>query len=292
MFLPIRKADELWPPPGTPQPDLNARGMTEARRVFEYFHGRTIDQKLDALKHLANICVIKTGDGYWSPRPNLKFAGAKTENRDWENSDPNRPWLRKDATRGWFTIQLPEHIDRYSPQHVTRRELLELARLRDKNLLHVCHALVCDMFNESQKERLHEINASTLWEKDGQEFYWDDKREVAIQPTATPTFKPDYAGAVRALVTDKRLRDALKPDVCRTLELLLRKLAAGVAANDAISAVAVDIKRDERTVRRHLTESRTAACELSMVREILAGFVLPDGRAHAGVSDCQRERLQ
>ena len=205
--------------------------------------------------------------------------------QDWENCDPNLPYLRKDATRTWFTIHLLEHIDRYSPRHITKRELLELARLRDKDLLHVCHALVCDMFNEAQKERLHEISSSTLWEENGQEFYWDDQREIAAQPSATPSFKPDYAGAVEMLVKDKRLRDALSPRVCRTLEMVFRKLAAGVDASEVIPAVAGDINRDERTVRRHLSTSRKTANDLasasSKVMNILAGHVLPDSRTVA-----------
>jgi hypothetical protein len=282
-FLPeVREADELWPLPGTPEPNLQKRGMTEARCVIEYFHGRTTDQRLDALKHLANICVIKAGGGYWSPQPCLRLTDVTTANKDWENCDPNRPSLRKAATRGWFTIQLPEHIDRYSPQHVTRRELLELARLRDKNLLHVCHALVYDMFNESAKERRHEIGYSGLWEEDDQEFYWDGKREIAIQPTATPTFKPDYAGAVEMLVKDKKLRDALSPRVCRTLEMVFRKLAAGVDADDVVPVVAQAINEEERTIRRHFSTSRKAASdvasETSTVMNVLAGHVLPDNR--------------
>lgn len=283
MFPPeVREADELWPPPGTPEPDLNARGMTEARCVVEYFHGATTAKKLDGLVHLANICVKKAGGGYWSPQPYVKFTGAGTASQDWENCDPNLPFLHKVATRRWFTLQLPEHIDRYSPRHITKRELLELARMRDKDLLHVCHALVCDMFNESQKERRHEINTSTLWEEDGQEFYWDDKREIAVQPSATPNFKPDYAGAVEMLVKDKTFRDALSPRVCRTLEMVFRKLAAGVDADDVVPAVAQAINKKERTVRRHFDTSRKAANDVgsstSTVMEILAGHVLPDNR--------------
>jgi hypothetical protein len=270
----VRRADELWPAPGTPEPNLQARGLTEARCVIEFFHGRTPEDKLDALKHLANICVKKAGGGYWSPQPYLKFTGASTSKKDWENSDPRYPWLRKNATRGWFLIQLPEHIDRYSPQHVTRRELLELARIRDKDLLHVCHALVCDLFNESEKQQRNEIGFSTLLEQDGQGFYWDDKLEVTVEPTATPSFTPDYAGAVEMLVKDKKLRDTLSPRVCRTLEIVLRKLAAGMDADEIIPAVADVIKRDERTVRRHLSTSRKTAG--GKVMDVLARFVLPD----------------
>ena len=281
----VRQVDELWPLPGTPEPNLKARGMTEAKCVVQYFYGDTTDKRLDGLKHLANICTKKVGGGYWSPEPYVKFTDARTANRDWENCDPREPWLRKNATRGWFTIQLPEHIDRHSPQHVIKRELLELARMRDEHLLHVCHALVCDMFNASEKERRHEINTSTLWEEDGQEFYWDDKREIAVQPSATPTFKPEYAGAVEMFLKDQRLRAALSPRVCRTLEMVFRKLAAGVDADDVVPAVAKDIGRKERTVRRHFTTSRKAANDTgsgtSAVMNILAGHVLPDHRTPA-----------
>ena len=40
------------------------------------------------------------------------------------------------------------------------------------------------------------------------------------------------------LVKDKKLRDALSPRVCRTLEMVFRKLAAGVEASEVIPAVA------------------------------------------------------
>ncbi|MGD1082841.1 MAG: hypothetical protein ABR881_31385 [Candidatus Sulfotelmatobacter sp.] len=120
------------------------------------------------------------------------------------------------------------------------------------------------MFNESAKQQRNEIGYSSLWEEDGQEFYWDDKREIAVQPSATPIFKPDYAGAVEMLVKDKKLRDALSPRICRTLEMVFRKLAAGVDANEeVIPAVAGDINRDERTVRRHLSTSRKTANDLA-----------------------------
>jgi len=279
----VRTVGELWPLPGTPEPNLLARGMTEARCVIQYFHGSTTDRRLDGLQHLANICVKKAGGGYWSPRPYLKFIGAKTARKDWENCDPNLPFLHKITTRGWFTIHLPEHIDRYSPRHITKRELLELARLRDGDLLHVCNALVCDMFNASERQNRHEIETTTLREKDGEELYWDAKRQTTRQPAATPTFKPAYAGAVAMLVKDKGLRDALSPRVCRTLEMVLRKLAAGVDADEVIPAVAGEINRNERTVKRHLSTSQKAARDsgTSRVMEILAGHVLPDNRTPA-----------
>src|ERR1700730_9223018 len=80
---------DLWPLPGTPQPNLHARGLTEARCVIQFWHGRTTDERLDGLKHLPSICMLKAGEGaYWSPKPYLKFVGARTSQRDWENSDP------------------------------------------------------------------------------------------------------------------------------------------------------------------------------------------------------------
>lgn len=78
----VREAGKLWPPFGTPEPNLYVRGMTEALCVIQYFHGRTTSEKLDALKHLANICVIKVGGGYWSPQPYLKFTEASTAGKD------------------------------------------------------------------------------------------------------------------------------------------------------------------------------------------------------------------
>jgi len=81
------------------------------------------------------------------------------------------------------------------------------------------------------------------------------------------------------------MRDALPPPVCRTLEMTFRKLAAGVDPSEVVRAVAKDIKRDERTVRRHFATSRKAAkdtgSETSAVMNILAGHVLPDLRTPA-----------
>jgi hypothetical protein len=288
---PVRLADMIWPLPGMPEPDLYKRGMTEAREVIRYFHGDTTEERVDALKHLVNICAIKAGGRYWSPRPYLKFQDAPTAKKDWENCDPYFPHLRRDATRGWFTAALPEHIDRYSPQHVTKRELLGLAAIKDIELLRVCNTLACDMFDEGEKLRRHELNCSTLVEKDGDTFYWDGDHEVAVTRSATPTFKPDYAAAVAMLVKDKALREALPRHVCQTLELVFRKLAAGVDATDIIAAVADAIHRDERTVRRDLARARDTANDLasdsSKLMDALAANVLPDNRAVAQSSPCR-----
>jgi hypothetical protein len=272
-----------------PAPDLYKRGMTEAREVVRYFYGHTIDERADALKHLANICTIKAGGRYWSPRPYLKFKDQDGRlMRDWENCDPNLPCLRKAATRGWFVTALPERLDRYSPQHITKRELLGLAAIKDKDLLRLCHALACDMSDEGDKQRLHELNCSTLVENDG-DFYLDGE----VEPSATSTFKPDYAGAVEMLVKDKALRAALPRHVCLTLEMVFRKLAAGVDATDIISSVADVIQRDERTVRRDLAKARRTANDVGssslQLMDVLASRVLPDRRVDAmAESTCLR----
>ncbi|MGD0760177.1 MAG: hypothetical protein ABR921_14840 [Candidatus Sulfotelmatobacter sp.] len=168
---------------------------------------------------------------------------------------------------------------------MTKRELLGLANIRDKELLHVCHALACDMQDENEKQRRHELNCTTLLHEDGDTFYWDDNHEVAIQPPVPPTFKPDYAGAVAVLVKDKALRAALPVRVCRTLEMVLRKLAAGVDAAEIVPTVAEGIHQNERTVKRHLAAARRTATNMdsssSKLMAVLASHVLPDRPVNA-----------
>ena len=285
LFPPVRIADQLWPPPGMPAPNLYKRGMTEAREVIRFYYGDTTTDKLDALKHLANIATLKAGGRYWSPRPYLKFKDQHGRLlKDWENCDPNVPHLRRDATRGFFVTALPAHLDRYSPRHVTKAELLGLASIRDEDLLHVCHTLVCDMQNEGEKQRRHDLGFSTLLAEDGDYSCYEDNHEVT-QPSATPKFQPDYAGAVEMLVKDKALRSALPVRVCRTLEMVLRKLAAGVDAAEVIPTVAEGIHQNQRTVKRHLAAVRRTATNLasssSQLMDVLAGHVLPDRRVDA-----------
>jgi hypothetical protein len=266
----ISEPDELWPLRGTPEPVFSNRGMTEAKCVFQFFHGRTTDEKLDALKHLVNICSLKAnGRAYFSPKPYCKFVGAKTSRRDWENCDPYQPVLQKMATRGWFSTSLPEHISRYSPKHVTRRELLELARIKDKNLLHVCRALLCDLLNEASKQSKHEIHTATLWEHQGQE-----------SATCTSSRGPDYASAVAMLLKDKNLRTALPKAIQCTLELVFRKLDSDVEGSAIVGEVAQELGRDKRTIRRHLAEARDIATKGSdtqrQVMAVLASSLLTE----------------
>jgi hypothetical protein len=274
----------IWPLPGMPEPNLYKRGMTEAREVIRFFHGDTTTDKLDALKHLRNICVIKAGGRYWSPRPGLKFVDAPTARQDWENVDSAFPHLRRDATRGWFFTALPERLDCYSPQHITKRELLGLATIRDQELLHVCNTLAFDMFDEGKKQRRHDLGFSTLLAEGGDYFCYEDNHEVT-QPSAAPTFQPDYAGAVEMLVKDKALRSALPVRVCRTLEMVLRKLAAGVDAAEIVPTVAEGIHQNQRTVKRHLAAVRRTATNLasssSQLMDVLASHVLPERRVDA-----------
>jgi hypothetical protein len=226
---------------------------------------------------------------YWNPRPFLKFVDAHTSRKDWENSDPYVPALQKANTRGWFLTTLPGHIAQYSPQHTTRRELLELARMKDPNLLHVCNALVCDLINEGKTQAKHEIKTTHLWSAGGQEYYFDTRIETAVQPlqsaTLTASASPDFASATQLLVKDKRLRSALPKRIRQSLELLFRKLDSGMDARNIISSVAADLNRDQRTVRRHLATARAIAADLTTVSgqlmATLERVIIPDARESA-----------
>src|ERR1700730_15164363 len=83
----------------------------------------------------------------------------------------------------------------------------------------------------------------------------------------------------KCLVRDKRLRDALPDKTRRTLELLFRELDAGASARDVIGQIASDLKKDERTVRRHLKKAQEICSETSnssgQILKLLASFVLP-----------------
>lgn len=141
--------------------------------------------------------------------------------------------------------------------------------MRDADLLHVCHALVCDLLNESVKQALHEIKTTRMWEYDGQEFYFDEKNQIAIQPetswTMARAFAPDYASAAQLLVKDKKLRATLPTRTRQTLELVFRKLDSGMDAREIVPAVASDLNRDQRTVRRHLASAKQIASDLTTV---------------------------
>jgi hypothetical protein len=275
---------ELWPPSNTPEPNLYARGLTEGRCVFEYHHARTSEQKLDALQHLVNICLMKVNrvGAFWLPRPALRFVDARTARRDWENVSPGVS--QKHATRGWFQTNLPELISKYSPQHVTRRELLGLIQIRDGALLHICNALTCDLLNESAKQARHNLNCTSLWAHRGANFYFDAKLETEVQANHSATIlpappSPDYKAAIQMLVRDKELRATLPNSVCRTLELVFRKLDSGVEAQRIIAEVAGDIKKDERTVRRHLETAHRIATDVEnashQIVQVLASVLLP-----------------
>jgi DNA-binding NarL/FixJ family response regulator len=122
--------------------------------------------------------------------------------------------------------------------------------------------------NESAKQAIHDIATTRLWEHEGQELYFDSKTETGVQPErsatpAPPAFTPDYAAATQLLVKDKRLRAALPKRVSETLELVFRKLAAGMDAKEIITSVADALNRSERTVRRHLATAREIATDIS-----------------------------
>jgi len=258
--------------------------MTEARCVVGYFHGQSTDQRLDDFKHLVNICTVKARgrNAYWSQRPHLKFVrGGRMDiggrwvggrlAEDPENYDPYDPILRKINTRYWFMTHLSEHISKYSSEHITRRELLELARMKDQGLLRVCHALVCDMINEGLKAELHELAP--------------DPGTPPVEVAAPTSEKPDYDGAVKLLVGNPELRHALPKHVSKTLETLFRKLDAGVGAGEVIGQIAHDRKKHERTIRRHLRQAHliaTGVAAPSLLLKLVADFVLPtDHKDHA-----------
>jgi|ERR1700730_13954744 hypothetical protein len=140
---------------------------------------------------------------FWAPRPYLRFVGAGSQNssrrtarKDWENCDLYG--TNDHATRGWFKTNLPALIEKYSPRHVTRRELLELIRIRDKDLLHVCNALICDLKNAGRDQSLHELNYRTLWSQDGADFYFDEESGTAVKAAQVEVpDEPDYAGGVQ-----------------------------------------------------------------------------------------------
>lgn len=235
-FPPSDSLADVWPPPG-PEPDLYQRGLTEARCVYEYHHGKTTEERLDGFQHLVNICMLKRGGLFWKARPVVKYVdrrkfGYKTAHLDWENYGDG---LEKAATRGWFQTKLPELIDRYSPRFVTRRELLELIRFKEKNLLHVCNALIADLINESLKQERHERGTMP-----------PDSLTCVQKPT------PTYETAVKMIVQDKNVRSVLPKKTLVVLESLFRKLAAGVMPEKVIAEVAKDMNRSEHTVRRHL----------------------------------------
>jgi hypothetical protein len=274
-FSPDSLAD-VWPPPG-PEPDLYQRGLTEARCVYEYHHGKTTEERLDGFQHLVNICMLKRGSSFWSPRPAVKYVdrrkgGYRTAHLDWENYGDG---FEKTATRGWFQTRLPELIDRYSKQYITRRELLELIRLRDPDLLHVCNALIADLINESLKQQRQE--------------------RVTIPPdsmTCVEKPTPTYETAVQMIVQDKRVRSVLPKKTLVALEALFRKLAAGVNPKNVIEDVAHDMNRDERTVRRYLeraSEIRTKNSGVDNAMNLLAREIFWDSQAGAPAVEVEQD---
>src|SRR5437660_5921968 len=69
---------ELWPPAGIPEPNLFQRGLTEARCVFDYYHGATTEEQLDAFVHLVNIALLKRGRSFWVNRPALRYVDRRS----------------------------------------------------------------------------------------------------------------------------------------------------------------------------------------------------------------------
>lgn len=279
----------LWPQAMLTERELDLllakRSMTGVRCILHYYYGRTLDLRWDAFQHLANICTkMALGrNAAWYQRPFVKFIAPPGQPKDPENYDPNYPSLRKKSTRHFFQTSLGEAIAKYSPEHITKQEFIELARMGDArartrkrlklegeelesleedDLVNVCLALVRDMINLGQKEDRHELEPDPGFRAD----------------VAAPTVeKPDYAGAVQMLVSNLELRQALPRLVSKTLEALFRKLDAGLGAEDAIEAVAQDLKRNEQTVIRNLTEASNIAAGVDgqdLLLNLLADFVL------------------
>lgn len=301
---------ELWPLIGTSETDLRKRGMTEAGCVIQYQYGTT-DERLDALIHLARICKNKVFDkrGFWNPKPGVIFKGTGTEyyawssnvtsKHDWEQSNARQPGVKEKATLGWFRVALVEYLERYSSAYVTRRELLELARIKDWNLLHVCTIVVRDMFNAAEKQNLHEIATTSLVTHDGDTYYTDQQREMTVQPSGSDSqtlqiaVQPNYEHAVHELVENKSLRTALPKQVRTTLEYLFRTLESGADAQNIIHIVADKLNRDPRSIRRHLQEARRLLSENARASSDLVFFLwgLDLSSPHYGVPKPARATL-
>jgi hypothetical protein len=246
VFLPDPSTEpdhrrDLWPFAGTPEPDLYKRGLTEARCVVQFYHGETTEERLDGFSHLVNIAMLKRGRSFWSQRPALKYVntgklGYKTAHLDWENYSDGAD---ERSTRGWFQTKLPELIDRYAPEFITRRELLELARIQDADLLHVCDALVRDLINEGRRQERRELQTAP-------------PVDSSFSATCVSKPEPNYDDVVQMIVQDKRMRSALPKKTLVVVEAVFRKLAAGVNPENVITDVARDLNRSERTVLRHL----------------------------------------
>lgn len=249
----------VWPPLA-PAPDMSKRGFTEARCVHDLYYGETSDQRLDALKHLISICMKKCGNLFWKPQPALRFVGARTWDKDWENVLPDG--RTRHNTRGWFQIILVAIIDKYSPTYITRRELHELIRLKDPDLLHVCNAAVGDLKNEVTRQmKKPEPHWATIWELDGDSYFWDEKKQIAVPlDDHVKPCPPDPVNKFRevldSFIKDRQLRVAIPERPRRTAELVLRKLAQGVPGERVISEVADDLGKNKRTVKRYLQAVR------------------------------------
>jgi hypothetical protein len=277
----VGRPEEAWLPDLPSERDLDLmlakRNMTGVRRILDYFYSRSVDLRYDALQHLSNNCTkMALGRGAaWFQRPFVYFVAPKGQPRDPENYDAKR------STRHWFQTNLSEAISKYSPEHITKSELLELARMGDDRakkrkqlnlageklatleedeLVNVCYALVCDMIDRGQEESLHELETESL---------------IEARTLAAPVpEKPDYASAIRMLVSNSELRQALPPLASKTLEAFLRKLHTGLDADEAIAAVALDLKRDEQTVLRNLKKA-SHLVNTPLIVTLLADFVLP-----------------
>jgi hypothetical protein len=311
-FLPCFIAEDLsqfeesvpelaWPPPWSlseKETDrlLAKQNMTGVRRILDHYYGRTADLRWDAFKHLANICTKRAlGMGaVWYQRPFVRFVAPLGQPKDPENYDPRYPSLRKKSTCHWFQTHIGEAITKYSSEHITKREVMELARMGDArakarakgadlptleedDLVNVCHALVCDMADLGRKESKHELPPDP---------------GVTVDIAAPVSEKPDYGSAVRMVVSNSVLREALPKLISKTLEAFMRKLDAGLAANEALESVAQDLNRTEQTVRNNLTKAKHIAAGVdapALLLKLMADLVLPAApKCHASPTAAHR----
>jgi hypothetical protein len=322
-----READKL----------LAKRSMTAVRRIVDYHHPRNADVRFDALQHLAWLCTKNAlgRNAWWSQRPFVRFdLDGRREtttvgelhrlgnvSKDLQGLPDDLPVLRlaqdpenhdsyqhRKSTHHYFQAAIGEAISRYSPDKMTKTELLALAKIgyqrsldrprarkRLKNellnaneiaaleqacvstdadhLIYFCNELVCDMIDLANKEARYEIKTEDI----------DGWRDSLAAPSAP--FEMDYQGAIQLYVSNPSLRQALSKVSGRTLEAILRKLDAGIPADKVIGVVAQELRRSEQTIRGHLTDVRHIATGMgapSSLVNLLADFLLPSpAKEHA-----------
>jgi len=146
--------DYLWPQCSIIS-DFQKRGYKTAGAVYLFHHAGRHGERMDALNHLVNIGMQKCGGGqkYWyTPPYRLRFVNARTAKQDWENDLYGAHYTQ---TRGALRVAIGRLLYDYSPDRVTQRELLELVRIKDKQLCHIVDQAVYDLINEAVANRNH-----------------------------------------------------------------------------------------------------------------------------------------